>query len=84
LDNYKDLKEINLERNVTKFGREKINNFILKEKNISKEHFEILKKDNKFFLKDSGSTHGIFLNLENEFEIKQGVILQILKPNIEF
>jgi pSer/pThr/pTyr-binding forkhead associated (FHA) protein len=77
------LKEIILERNQIKFGREKNNNYILKEKNISKEHFEILKKDEKYFLKDCGSTHGTFMNLESELEIKDGILLQLLKPNIE-
>lgn len=55
----------------------------MKEKNISKEHFEILKKDEKYFLKDCGSTHGTFMNLESELEIRDGILLQLLKPNIE-
>lgn len=49
---------------------------------ISRLHFQVLYKDNKWFIKDLGSTNNTFLNNqklvpEKEYEIKSGDLINI-------
>jgi DNA-binding NtrC family response regulator len=55
-------KKITLDRNVSKVGKRDTNDLILKDKAISRLHFEIEYTADSFLLRDMGSTNGTFLN----------------------
>lgn len=67
------LEEINL-------GRETTNDIVVDDKYISTNHFKIKKINNLYFIEDSGSTNGTFLNgnlLTDRIKLKNNDIISL-------
>lgn len=50
-------------------GRKSDNDIIIKDPYVSKNHFNIIKNENQYFLEDLKSSNGTFLNSEKIFDI---------------
>ncbi len=64
------------------FGRAKTCNVFIDHDKASRQHFEVYKLNNKFLIKDLGSSNGTFLNghqlpANNEIDLKSGDVISI-------
>ena len=66
-----------IERDVISIGRSHDNDIQIDDGSVSRNHLEILKKENRYFVKDLGSTNGSYFNSKKlvpytEVEITDG------------
>lgn len=64
------------------FGRTKTCHVFIDHEKASRQHFEVFKINNKFYIKDLGSSNGTFLNghqlpANNEIDLKSGDVISI-------
>lgn len=64
------------------FGRTKTCNVFIDHEKASRQHFEVFKINDKFYIKDLGSSNGTFLNghqlpANNEIDLKSGDVISI-------
>ena len=52
-----------------KIGRHSSNQILILDESISRFHAEIKFKDDTFFIKDTGSTTGTFIKINEKYEI---------------
>lgn len=87
-----ETKVVRTQDSIVTIGRSVTNEIELPDRFISREHAKILKKHNKYFLLDLGSTNGTYLNRQElernrEYPIKNGDVIQMerfrLNVNIE-
>ncbi|KRX05902.1 Sterile alpha motif/pointed domain [Pseudocohnilembus persalinus] len=60
-----------------KLGRHSTNEILLLEEDVSRFHAEIYCQKNEFYLKDCGSTTGTFIRIEKQYELSQGVQIEL-------
>ncbi|HHS14123.1 MAG TPA: FHA domain-containing protein [bacterium] len=67
-------------------GRKAENGIVLEDRNVSRKHAEIVKENDQFFLRDSGSTGGTRLNGQPvvEKDIHTGDVIQIGEYRLTF
>ncbi|MBW2616778.1 MAG: FHA domain-containing protein, partial [Deltaproteobacteria bacterium] len=73
-----------LESDITYVGRSSENEIQIKDNSVSRKHFKIIRKDEKYFIEDLKSTNNTFLDGEfivpgKEVEIKEGLPIAIGK-----
>lgn len=83
------IEETPLEGHKWKFGRAKTNEFYVDYEKASRQHFEIFKLNDHFYVKDLGSSNGTYLNghqlpANNEIELKTGDVISINEYKIIF
>ena len=71
-----------LEGDTIHIGRSSDNDIQIKDSSVSRRHLEIIKKENRYFIKDLRSTNGTFVNGEQissdmEIEVEQGIPIVI-------
>lgn len=71
------------------FGRGKTCHVFIDHDKASRQHFEVYKLNNKFYIKDLGSSNGTFLNghqlpANNEVDLKSGDIISIQDYKLVF
>ena len=60
-----------------KIGRHSHNQVVILDESVSRNHAEILFKNNEFFLKDIGSTTGTYIKIVNRLQLKVDMIIEI-------
>lgn len=60
-----------------KIGRHSSNKMALFDESVSRYHAEIIYKNDKFFLIDTGSTTGTFTRIEEPLTLKPGMIVEV-------
>ena len=60
-----------------KIGRHSNNEIVLIEESVSRYHAAVEYKDNKFFLRDTGSTTGTFIKINNPLPLKEKMIIEM-------
>lgn len=89
-ESFSDNKVIAVFGDSFKIGRERDeSNYIIKDKNVSKNHLEFLKTDDAYSIRDNGSVNGSSLNFEKlmpfkKYPIKTGDNLSIGELNFEY
>lgn len=83
------VEETPLEGHKWKFGRAQTNEFFVDYTKASRQHFEIFKLNDNFYIKDLGSSNGTYLNghqlpANNEIELKTGDMISINEYKIIF
>lgn len=83
------VEETPLEGHKWKFGRSPTNEFFVDYTKASRQHFEIFKLNDSFYIKDLGSSNGTYLNghqlpANNEIELKTGDMISINEYKIIF
>lgn len=83
------VEETPLEGHKWKFGRSPTNEFFVDYTKASRQHFEIFKLNDNFYIKDLGSSNGTYLNghqlpANNEIELKTGDMISINEYKIIF
>lgn len=75
-----------LEPEVTQIGRATTNEIFLDDVTVSRKHAQVLKREKNYFLQDSGSLNGTYLNGEliSEKPLNDGDELQIGKYRMHF
>lgn len=81
--------EFKMDSNKWVFGRAKTCNVFIDHDKASRQHFEVFKLDNKFYIKDLGSSNGTFLNghqlpANNEIDLKSGDVISIQDYKLVF
>lgn len=74
--------ELYMDTNKWTFGRAKTCNVFVDHDKASRQHFEVYKLNDRFLIKDLGSSNGTFLNghqlpANNEIELKSGDVISI-------
>jgi DNA-binding NtrC family response regulator len=79
-------KKIALNKNLIKVGKRESNDFVVIDKTVSRNHFEIEYQSDSFLLKDLGSTNGTYLNGSKvkEAYLLPGDIIKVGNTTIEF
>ena len=77
-------KSFALERDLVTVGRGSESNIRVRDKSVSRRHLEIIRKGDKYFIKDLKSKNGTYVNdeqikPEKPFEIEQGLLVAIGK-----
>lgn len=83
------VEETPLDGHKWKFGRAPTNEFFVDHTKASRQHFEIFKLNDSFYVKDLGSSNGTYLNghqlpANNEIELKTGDMLSIDEYKVIF
>lgn len=76
----------NLEGMHIRIGRDQNNDIVIRDKNVSRTHAEIVLRDGIWLLNDLGSTNGSFLNDReiSQVELRDGDMLTFGMTNFEF
>jgi len=61
----------------TQIGRHSTNQIVIFDESVSRYHADIFFQDEKFFLRDIGSTTGTFLKITEPIEIKMDLIIEV-------
>lgn len=72
---------------VTRFGRAQGNTVILDDEFVSTDHALVLLKENRWWVRDTGSTNGTFINgqrVDAETPLREGDELQIGQVRLKF
>lgn len=79
-------KKITLNKNITKVGKRESNDFMVVDKTVSRNHFEIEYSSDSFLLRDLGSTNGTYLNGSRvkEAYLSPGDVIKIGNTSLEF
>lgn len=82
IDSENIVEEYDLEGHKWKFGRAITNDVFVDHKKFSREHFQIFKLNDLFYVKDLGSSNGTFLNghqlpANMEIELKTGDLISV-------
>lgn len=76
------LEDISLDGSTWVFGRSQEVDYTIKTSRCSRKHFTLMRINNKFYVKDLGSSNGTYLNkrqlpVNQEVEIKSGDIIEV-------
>lgn len=66
-----------------KLGRHSSNNIVIFDDGVSRYHAEIVLRNNRFYIYDTGSTMGTFIKVIEPLELKQNMIIEIGSYQIE-
>ena len=82
MDGFSKKRFFDLEGDTVHIGRSSDNDIQIKDNTVSRRHLEIIKKANRYFIKDLRSTNGTFVNGEQissdlEIEVEQGIPIVI-------
>lgn len=82
MDGFSKKRFFDLEGDTIHIGRSSDNDVQIKDSSVSRRHLEIIKKENRYFIKDLRSTNGTFVNGEQigsdmEIEVEQGIPIVI-------
>ena len=72
---------------VTRFGRSKGNTVVLDDEFVSTDHALVLLKDDRWWVRDAGSTNGTYINglrVDGETPLREGDELQIGQVRLKF
>lgn len=82
MDGFSKKRFFDLEGDTIHIGRSSDNDVQIRDNTVSRRHLEIIKKENRYFIKDLRSTNGTFVNGEQissdmEIEVEQGIPIVI-------
>ena len=66
-----------IKENGAKIGRHSHNQVVILDESVSRNHAEILFRNNDFFLKDIGSTTGTYIKIISRLQLKVDMIIEI-------
>jgi serine phosphatase RsbU (regulator of sigma subunit)/pSer/pThr/pTyr-binding forkhead associated (FHA) protein len=79
--------EVELEKDVCTIGRSSSNDLTFNHLSLSRHHARIIKRDDKYFLEDTGSRNGSFLNgirIHQATPLKPGDVIQLGEITLRF
>src|SRR5262245_23149889 len=79
--------DVELDKDVLSIGRSSSNDLVFNHLSLSRHHARVLKKEDKWYVEDSGSRNGTFLNgvrIRQNTALKSGDMIQLGEITIRF